>query len=367
MTDPRIEKMAEVLVDYSLEVRPGELMLVQSMPEAEPLVLAVYRRALARGGHVDVRISLPGLLETFLRGAADDQLRHVSPVDELVTERYDLFLRIGADPNTRALTSVDPAKLVLVQSARQHLTAQFMDRAARGDLRWCATQVPTQAYAQDAEMSLAEYEDFLFGACRVTEADPVAAWREQRAFQQRLIDWLGPRRELRILGPDTDLTLGVTGRTFINAYGSSNFPDGEIFTGPVEDSLSGTVRFAFPASAGGREVEDIRLWFEGGRVVRATAAKNEDYLLKMLDTDEGSRRVGELGIGTNFGITRFTRNTLFDEKIGGTIHLALGRSYPETGGRNASAIHWDLVCDLRKGGQILADGEPFARDGQFLV
>lgn len=367
MTDPRVEKMAHVLVDYSLAVKPGEQMLVQAMPEAEPLVLAVYRCALEHGAFVDVRIGLQALAETYLRTASDEQLRHVSPVDELVTEQYDVFLRIGAEANTRALSSVDPAKIVTVQAARDHLTARFMDRAARGELRWCATVFPTQAYAQDAEMSLAEYEDFVFRACRVTDEDPVASWREQREFQQGLIEWLAPKRELRLVGPDTDLTLDVGGRTFINAYGDSNFPDGEVFTGPVEDSARGTVRFAYPASAGGREVEDIRLWFEDGRVVRATASKNEEYLLKMLDTDEGARRLGELGIGTNFGITRFTRNTLFDEKIGGTVHLALGRSYPETGGRNTSAIHWDLVCDLRQGGEIRVDGEVFAKDGRFLV
>jgi aminopeptidase len=367
VADPRVEKMAAVLVEYSLDLQPGQQLFLHGMPAAEPLLLEVYRRALDRGAHVDTRIGLPGLAETFLRHAGDDQLRHISPVDELVIERYDAFLRISADANTRALSSLDPARLVLVQSARERLSARFLERAARRELRWCTTQYPTHAYAQDAEMSLAEYEDFLFSACRVNEADPIAAWREQREFQQRLIDWLSGRSELRIVGPDTELSLRLDGRTFINAYGDSNFPDGEIFTGPVEDSANGTVRFAYPASAGGREVEDVRLWFEAGRVVRASASKNEDYLIKMLDTDEGARRLGELGIGTNFGISRFTRNTLFDEKIGGTVHLALGRSYPETGGENASAIHWDLVCDLRQGGEIRVDGDLFAKDGQFVV
>ena len=367
MTDPRVEKMAAVLTDYSLEVKPGQLMLISAAPAAAPLVAAVYRRAIERGAHVDTRIALPGLTETFFRHASDAQLRHISPVEELVTTRYDLFLRIGADVNTRALTNVDPARMVMFQSAHDPLTATFMERAARREMRWCYTQFPTEAYAQDAEMSLREYEDFLFGACRVDEDDPVAAWRTQREMQQRLIDWLAPRSELHIVGPDTDLTLSIEGRTFINADGDSNFPDGEIFTGPREDSARGTVRFAYPASAGGREVEDIRLWFESGRIVKATAAKNEDYLLKMLDTDEGARRLGELGIGSNFGITRFTRNTLLDEKIGGTVHLAVGRSYPETGGRNASAIHWDMVCDLRPGGEIRVDGDLFARDGKFVV
>lgn len=367
MTDPRIDKMAAVLVEYSLDVQAGQLMVIQSRPRAEALVHAVYRRALARGAHVDTRIVIPGLGETLLREGSDHQLSHVSPVEELMTRRYELFLTIGAESNTRALTSVDPARLAAIDAARKELTAIFLERAARGDLKWCYTQFPTEAYAQDAEMSLREYEDFLFAACRLDADDPVGAWREQRQVQQRLIDWLAPRRELRILGPETDLTLSIEGRRFINAFGDSNFPDGEIFTGPVETSVRGTVRFPYPASAGGREVQDVRLWFDEGRVVKATAAKNEGYLLKMLDTDEGARRLGELGIGANYGITRFTRNTLFDEKIGGTVHLALGHSYPETGGCNASAIHWDLVCDLRPGGEIRADGELFARDGRFVI
>ncbi|MBA2565679.1 MAG: aminopeptidase [Gemmatimonadetes bacterium] len=367
MLDPRVERMAAVLVEYSLDVQPGENMLIQALPAAESLVLEVYRLALRRGAHVETKIGLPGLPEAFFRNASDVQLARVAPLEEFVTESFDVFLRIGADANTRALSTIDPARIVMFQAAREPLTSRFLERAARRELKWCITQFPTEAYAQDAEMSLREYEDFLFTACRVNEPDPVVAWKEQREVQERLIGWLAPRRELRLLGPDTDLTLSIEGRTFIPAYGDSNFPDGEIFTGPVEDSARGHVRFAFPASAGGREIEDIRLSFDAGRVVDATAAKNEDYLVRMLDTDEGARRLGELGIGTNYGITRFTRNTLFDEKIGGTVHLAVGRSYPETGGLNRSAVHWDLVCDLRRGGEIRVDGEVFAKDGRFTV
>jgi aminopeptidase len=367
VVDPRIEKMAAVLVEYSLGVRAGDLMLLQAPARAEPLVQEVFRRALERGAHVETKIGLDALGETFLRHASDAQLRHISPVEDLVTERYQVFLRIGADGNTRTLSTIDPARLATVHEARRAITSRFMDRAARSDLRWCYTQFPTDAYAQDADMSLREYEAFFFEACRLTEPDPVAAWREQRDRQQRLIEWLDGRHELRLTAPDTDLALSVEGRRFINAYGDSNFPDGEIFTGPVEDSVNGHVRFAYPANVGGREVEDVRLVFREGKVVEASAAKNEEYLLKMLDTDEGARRLGELGIGANYGITRYTKNTLFDEKIGGTIHLALGHSYPETGGTNVSAIHWDLVCDLRQGGEIRVDGEVFSNDGRFAV
>jgi aminopeptidase len=367
VVDPRIEKMAAVLVEYSLDVQPGDLMMIQAPARAEPLVQEVFRRALARGAHLETKIGVTGLAETFLREASDAQLRYVSPVEEMVTERYKIFLKIGADGNTRSLSSVDPGRVATIHEAHRALTSRFMHRAAAGDLKWCYTQFPTDAFAQDADMSLREYEDFFFTACRLTEPDPVAAWQAQRELQQRLIDWLAGKRELRLVAPDTDLTLSIEGRRFVNAYGDSNFPDGEIFTGPVETSVRGTVRFPYPSNVGGREVEDVRLKFEDGKVVDAHATKNEDYLIKMLDTDEGARRLGELGIGANYGITRYTRNTLFDEKIGGTVHLALGHSYPETGGTNVSAIHWDLVCDLRKQGEIRVDGKVFAKDGTFAV
>lgn len=367
MPDPRIEKWADALVRFCLDVRPGDLMLVRATPEAAPLVREVYRRALLAGGHVTTVIALPGMEEVFYTVANDDQLRHVPPVEELYTERYDCLLNIAAATNTQALSSVDPARLRLAGQARGRLMETRMARSAAGEVRWCGTLYPTEAYAQDAAMSLAEYEAFVFDACRLNEPDPVAAWLQQRDIQQRLIDWLTPRDRVHILGPDIDITMSVKGRTWANSYGLRNFPSGEIFTGPIEDSAEGTIRFTYPASVNGRQVEDIRLWFEQGKVVRATAARNEDYLRAMLDSDAGARYLGELGIGANFGIQRFTSSILFDEKIGGTVHLAVGRSYPETGGVNQSVIHWDMVADLRRGGEIRVDGEPFAVDGRFQV
>ena len=229
------------------------------------------------------------------------------------------------------------------------------------------TLYPTDAYAQDAEMATDEFADFVVAACKLDQPDPVAAWRAQAAEQQRLIDWLADKREVRLRGPDTDLTLGIAGRTWINADGTNNFPDGEIFTGPVEDSVEGHVRFSYPVVTAGREVHDVRLRFAGGRVVDASAAKNEEYLIRTLDTDPGARVLGEFAFGTNFGISRFIKNILLDEKIGGTVHMALGRGYPETGNVNESAVHWDLICDLREGGAVDVDGEPFLRDGRFVV
>jgi aminopeptidase len=243
----------------------------------------------------------------------------------------------------------------------------MMRRSAEGSYRWALTLFPTHAYASEAQLSLAAFEDFYYGACLATEEDPVGAWARQAEETKRLKDWIEGRSEVRVTGEGTDLRLGIEGRTFIAADGKHNMPDGEFFTGPVEDSAEGEISFHLPTSYSGREVAGVRFRFESGRVVDASAEKGEEFLLQMLDTDEGARRLGELGIGANYGITRYTRNTLFDEKIGGTVHLALGHSYPETGGTNVSAIHWDLVCDLRKGGEIRVDGEVLSKDGRFVV
>lgn len=365
--EPRIEKLAEVLIDYSLAIKEGDFFVINSPPVAAPLVEALYLRALRKGAHPVTIVTLPHLSEIFLKHATDEQLRWVSPVQRLTIEQADATFAILADTNTKTLTNTDPAKQMLRAAAMNDLTKTYMERAASGALRWSLTLYPTEAYAQDADMSLAEYEDFVYGAGLLHEPDPVAAWKKQGAEQQRLIDWLHGKDRVHITGPDTDLTLSIKDRVFINADGTRNFPDGEIFTGPVETSINGYVHFSYPANLGGREIEDIRLTFTDGVVTQATAARGQDYLEKLLDTDGGARRVGEFAFGTNYGIQRFTKNTLFDEKIGGTIHLALGRAYPETGGKNESAIHTDIVCDLREGGEITVDGQVFAKDGRFVV
>ena len=367
MADPRLERLAETLVNYSLAVQPEQLVLLQGGVEAEPLLTEVYRQVLRAGGNPLLRVALPRTQEIFLREANEQQLTRLTPLDRLVPEQADASLIIVSDSNTRNLAGADPAKQRLAQAARRELTHTYMARAASGALRWCVTLFPTNAHAQDADMSLDAFTDFVYSACHVDQPDPVSYWRGVGAEQQRLIDWLAPKREAHITGPDTDLRLSIAGRRFINADGQYNFPDGEIFTGPVETEVEGTIRFSFPSIVQGREVEDIRLWFEAGRVVKATAGKNQAYLDAMLDTDEGARRLGEFAFGTNFGIQQFTRNILFDEKIGGTVHLALGAGYPQSGSLNQSAIHWDMICDLREGGQVTLDGEPFLTDGKYLV
>lgn len=367
MVDPRVQRLARLLVEYCAPVRAGDKVEIAGTMLAAPLLREIYRHTLLAGGYPFLRMALPDQSEIFLKTAGEAQLTYLSPIDQLTMEQFDRHFGVLSEENPRGLTGVDPARQALVSKARQPLMQTFMRRDEDGSLLWCACLFPTPGYAQDAEMSLAEYEDFVFSACLLDHDDPAAAWRQVQAEQQRLVDYLNGKKEIHILGPDTDLRLSVAGRTWINDDGTKNMPGGEIFTGPVEDSAEGTVRFSFPASYGGRTVEDVRLRFERGRVVEYSAGSNEEFLRNMLDMDDGARLLGEFAFGTNRSIRRFTRNTLFDEKIGGTIHMALGAGYPATGNHNVSALHWDMVCDLRGGSEVRVDGELFARDGVFTV
>ncbi len=367
MSDPRVEKLAQVLVDYSVAVRPGDRVVINGDALAEPLLKEIYVRVLKAGGHPLMMASLPGTEELFFGNASEEQLKHVPKPLELIMDTYDVRISAMAESNTKALSNVDPAKMVIQQRAHTELVRTFMRRSASGELRWTLALFPTNAFAQDAEMSLSEYEDFVYGACLPDMTDPVGYWKKLSIRQQKIVDWLKGKRQVHIKGRETDLHLKIGGRTFINCDGHYNMPDGEVFTGPVEDSVEGNVFFSYPAIYGRREVTGVRLWFEHGKVVKAAADKNETFLIKTLDTDAGARFVGELGIGTNEGITRFTREILFDEKIGGSFRMALGVSYPETGGKNKSAIHWDMICDLRDGGEIWVDGELLYRNGKLAI
>lgn len=367
MSDPRVEKLADVLVNYSIAVRPGDKVYINGTTHAAPLLKAVYVKTLQAGGYPLMVINLPGVDELLFRYASDEQLQHVPPPNKLIMETYDAYLSIGGAENTKSLSSVDPSKMVLRNRSQRDIMKTFLQRSAIGQLRWSATLYPTNAYAQDAEMSLCDYEDFVFGACLPDRDDPVGHWKRFSTWQDKIVNWFKGKKQVRVIGPETELTMSVVGRSFINCDGHENMPDGEIFTGPVEDSLSGQVYFSYPAIQQGHEVTGVRLWFEAGKVVKATADKNEAYLLKTLDTDGGARYVGEFAIGTNEGIQRFTRQILFDEKIGGSFHLALGAGYPETGSRNQSVIHWDMICDLRNGGEIWVDELLLYKDGKFVL
>jgi len=367
MPDPRVEAVAKVLVEYSIDARPGQLVHIEANTEGAPLVVALYRAVIERGAHPWVDLGLEETTELLYRFGSDEQIDYVPPFAMEQIEAIDAEISVWTDANTKRLNTIDPAKQARRAKARHPYSKRFLERLATKELRWVGTAHPTNAAAMTAEMSLREYEEFVYGACLVSEPDPIAAWRAVSKRQQTLIDWLSGHREIRVEGDETDLTLRYDGRTWENCDGRENFPDGEIYTGPIEDSVEGHIRFSYPACYQGRQVEDVRLWFEKGKVVKATAAKNEAFLHKMLDVDAGARFVGEFAFGTNPGIQSFTGDTLFDEKIGGTIHLAVGRGFEETGSKNDSAIHWDMVCDLRRGGRVLVDGEVFAENGRFKI
>ncbi|HKV58467.1 MAG TPA: aminopeptidase [Ktedonobacteraceae bacterium] len=366
-SENRLSRMAQVLVRYSLEVQPGQLVAVMAGVEAIPLVREVYREVLRAGAHPELQLEMDEAEEIYLKEASEEQLNFVSPLKQLINEHFDRLLYIDADTNTRRLTRIDPKRSALVRKAYDATMTVWSQRAARGEMRWCYTQYPTNAYAQSANMSLEDYWEFMSNACMLNEPDPLASWKSLSERHQQLIGWLQGRKQVHIIGKDTDLTLSIEGRSFLTCDGHINFPDGEVYTGPVEDSAQGTIRFTLPSSYDGHPVDDIRLRFEHGRVIEATAASGEDFLLKMLDIGEGARRIGEFAFGTNYGVREATRNTLYDEKIGGTLHMALGRSYPESGGLNVSALHWDMVCDLRGRGEVWVDGEVFLKDGQYSL
>jgi aminopeptidase len=332
---------------------------------ALPLVERVVEHVLMLGGNPTVQLLAESLDEITLAHASDEQLSWLSPVDQLLAERADARITIRAPGNTRALSSIDPARQRLQQNAQRLIAQTFMQRAAEGAHRWTLTVYPCEAYAQEADLSLRAYADFVYAATFADQEDPVACWHKVHDRQQRLVDWLAGRSEVVARGPNIDLTLSIEGRTFVNSDGKRNMPSGEIFTGPVEESVNGWIKFTYPALRGGREVDGVELVFSEGKVVEARAAKNEAYLLSQLDSDPGARYLGEFAVGTNDGIQRFTKNILFDEKIGGTLHVAVGAGYPETGSRNRSSVHWDFICDMRQDSEIWVDGELFYRNGAF--
>ena len=366
MTDPRVDKMAAVIVDYSMALRPGDLARLQGEPAGMPLLRAVYRRALKAGAHPFVRTVHPELTEIMLAEGTDEQLSYVPETALFEVDRIDARLYVRAAENLTALAGADPKKLALARRAARPVFERFMERKAKGELKSCLTQYPTNASAQLAGMSLDEYEEFVFHACLIHEPDPVAAWQKVSKEQQRYVDFLDTVSELRFEAPDTDITMSVKGRKWINSDGKANFPSGEVFSAPVEDSVNGHIRYDVPVVYQGHPVEGIAIEFIDGKVVSARAERGEEFLLSQLDADEGSRTLGEVAFGLNYGITRPTGNILFDEKIGGTIHLAVGAGYPDSGSHNKSAIHWDMIRSM-KPGKAWADGKLVYEDGRFKI
>jgi aminopeptidase len=367
MTDARLERLADVLVNYSTEVKPGDWVGILGDVVAVPALRAVYAAVLKAGGNPALMVSDEYMTRTFLREASDEQMNWLDPSLTLYYEQADVYIRFGGGSNTRAMTNISPKRTQQLAAARRSWLDTRLTRSARDEFRWVGAWYPNEASAQEANMSLEEYEDFAYGATFSDQSDPVAEWRKVSDVQQSKIDYLDGKKHIRLQGPSIDLELSIDGRKFINANGKRNMPDGEVFTGPVEESVNGWVRFSYPSIVGGRAVSGIELKFENGKVTEASANENEDLLMAQLDTDSGSRYLGEFAIGTNFGINKFTGNILFDEKIGGTVHMAVGMGYPETGSKNRSAVHWDMICDMRQDSEIHVDDELFYKNGEFTV
>ncbi len=383
MHDPRVLKLADVLVNYSTRVKKGDLVAIRGDYNAWPAIEATYAAVLKAGGNPFFVIQSERFAELLLAHGSDEQIAFLNPLDLERIGRIDVQIAFWSENNTKSLSRFPSEKVAKQQSARRPFMKVFMERAAKKELRWTGTQFPTNASAQDAEMSLEQYADFVYRAGLLHLPDPAAAWKKISEKQERVRAFLQGKKQVHFHVPPhdghdgTDLRVDVSKATWINCDGHENFPDGEVFAGP--QGVDGHVNYTFPAVYQGKEVEGVRLVFRGGRVVDASAKKNEDFLIKMLDQDAGARVMGEIAIGTNYSINEFSRNTLFDEKIGGTFHAAVGAGYPESGSTNESGLHWDMVCDLRgsagggggagksrPGGTIAADGEVFHKDGKFL-
>lgn len=366
MKDDRLNKLAKLLVNYSTEIKKGDFVYISCDEVATPWMVEVTKEAIKAGAHVETRLSAEEVSEAILKCSSDEQLKEEHFMVENVLKRADVWLSAWAARNTRIHTNISPDRIKLSVQGATSWRKVYSERMGNGSLRWCGTQFPTYADAQEASMSLQEYEDFVYGAGLLDSDDPIAEWKRVSREQERWVKYLDSKKELHIISKGTDITVDVSGRKWINCDGKVNFPDGEIFTSPVENNINGHITFSFPGIYAGKEIEGIRLEVKDGLVVKASAQKGEDLLNELLKTDEGSSRFGEVAIGTNYGIQKFTRNMLFDEKIGGTVHMALGDSMPEAGGKNRSAIHWDMLCDMRNGGKIYADGELFYENGHFI-
>jgi len=360
MTDPRIQKLANLLVNFSLNVQPGEAIWINCGLPGEELGLEAYKAVLQAGAHPTLYTEFPRANEIFYKYGSDAQIEFIPPIMKMY-EIYDRILFIYASQNTRALSGVDPTRRAKWLQANNTWFKLMNER--EGKRQWCSTMFPTYASAQEANMSLPDFEDFVYRAGMLDQDDPVKAWETLIKQMHILADWLNGHETVVLKGSDVDLRMSVKGRKFVSTDVMANFPGGEIFTSPVEDSANGWIRFRYPAIIMGQEVNNIEMWFENGKVVKEKADRGQDLLTSLLNTDAGSRFLGELAVGTNYFVERVTRNMLFDEKMGGTIHVALGEAFSQTGGKNESGLHWDILCDMHQG-EITVDGELFYRDGK---
>ncbi|BAA81092.2 aminopeptidase [Aeropyrum pernix K1] len=357
---------ARLIVDYCISASRGDDVAVSFGLPAIDFARAVALEVLSRGAYPLLNLRDEYVAEAMYRLAPEELLDYISPIDMYMLEKVDASISIISPLHTKPLATADPGKVARRSRASRPLTELFMKRDGEGSLRWTVTAYPAPSLAQEAGMGLLEFEDFVVRALKLHEDDPVAAWKRQAEWQEKVAALLSKASELRVVSSGTDITFRVEGRIWINDDGKKNMPGGEVFTAPHEDGVEGVVTFDFPAVWRGLEVEGVRLEFRGGQVVKASASKGEEHLRRILETDEGAKRLGELAFGLNYDIQRHIKNILFDEKIGGTMHMALGAAYPSTGGRNQSAIHWDMVKDLRRESRVYADGDLIFENGRFI-
>lgn len=368
MKNPILEKYADVLVNYSTKVKKNDLVVIYARGyDAQPLIKEIYKLCLINGANPIVRTSMDELGELFIKYASDEQLSFIDKMSEVEVDIADVMIFIGAPTNIKSMAKADTTKLAKRSKATHPILAKRLERSATGDMRWVIADYPTNALAQEANMSLDEYSEFLLQSCYLDLDNPVQKWIEIDNEQKRIADILNKTTKLHIVGDKTDITFSTAGRTWIPCSGNMNFPDGEIFTSPVEDSAQGKIYFDFPQNYHGSTSKEVYLTLEKGKIVEASAQFGNEFLQSMLNMDEGSRFVGEIAIGTNDRIQDVTGNILFDEKIGGSIHMAVGASYPEAGGKNKSGLHWDMIKNMKNGGKIYADDKLIYENGKFII
>ncbi|MFC1528121.1 aminopeptidase [Candidatus Neomarinimicrobiota bacterium] len=361
------EKHARLLLDYSVNLKPNEKICIQGGVASLPLMHALFSHSLKKKAFPQLVILDESSQENILKYGSKEQISYIPESEMAIIKHIDVLINIIGNENTKYLSSVDPENIKLQNQSRKVYVNTFFDRLRNKDLRFATTLHPTQSQAQEASMSLSDYRRFVYDACKLYSDNPVKEWRDISNEQDRICNFLNTKNYLHIVSSNTDLTMSVKGRKWINCDGKMNLPDGEVFTGPIENSVNGHINFSFPGIYAAKEIENIHLIFKDGKVVDAKASKGQNLLLQLLDTDEGARYVGEIAVGTNHNITQFTKNMLFDEKIGGTVHLAIGRSLSESGGLNKSSIHWDMLCDMNDGGEIYADDELIYKDSKFII
>lgn len=367
MRDERLEKLADVLVQYSTGVKAGDDVCISAEDCALPFIQAVARATVRAGGIIRYFVDMPSVDAIIVKEGNNTQIAQPNfRFGECA--KSDVWISAWGSDNVKTFQNIDSEKLKMRRLANGENRKIYSERMGNGLLRWCGTQFPTNGDAQNAGMSLEEYEDFVYQAGFLNEKNPVEKWKEMESYQQNWVEYLNTKKELHILSKDTDITINISGRKWMNCCGKENFPDGEIFTSPIENDINGYITFSYPSIINGHEFEEVKLVVKQGRIIEASC-KNEQKqkdLLSYIDTDEGSHYFGEVAIGTNYGIQKHTKNILFDEKIGGSIHMAIGEAFQEAGGKNQSAIHWDMINDMKQQGEIYADGQLFYQNGHFI-